>query len=107
MKDNIIVEIKYQGKIEKASALIYWIRIALSKNKDYSEPEIGDIVLETSHFFSTARKKLGLLCALGELIKIEKIDDFEKRYTIMTVEGKEQIWSNADLRIIKKTDNKE
>ena len=47
-----------------------------------------------------ARHGLGLIDAVGELLKIEETKEDGKTYTIRTLEGKEQRWSNAMMAVV-------
>lgn len=102
--DSAIVQVSQHGAPpENASRLVWWLcRMALLQMGFKSRPEIGDTVVEVTHVLGLAKKRLGLLSAVGELIKIEKDDQRGTLYTIRTIEGKEQRWENAEMVTIEK-----
>jgi hypothetical protein len=83
-----------------ASKLVCWLAGLTSQNRVYLEPRVGDIVVETTHWIGMARHGLGLIDAVGELLKIEETKEDGKIYTIRTLEGKEQRWSNAMMAVV-------
>ncbi len=83
-----------------ASKLVWWLAGLTSQNRVYLEPRVGDIVVETTHRLGMARHGLGLIDAVGELLKIEDSKKTGKIYTIRTLEGKEQRWSNAIMAVV-------
>lgn len=86
---------------EWASKLVWWLAsLASVPPPEWREPRVGDIVVETTHRLGMARHGLGLIAAVGELLKIEETKEEGKIYTIRTLEGKEQRWSNADMSVV-------
>ncbi len=86
------------GPPETASRLVWWLaKMAMQQMGRQPEPKIGDTVIEVTHLMGLARKRLGLLSAVGELIAIENDEQRGTLYTIRTLEGKEQRWENAEL----------
>lgn len=84
-----------------ASKLVWWLAsLASVPPREYREPKVGDIVIETTHRLGMARHGLGLISAVGELIAIEKNETEGTIYTIRTLEGKEQRWSNAHISVV-------
>jgi hypothetical protein len=96
------------GPAENASPLVWWIgRMAMkARYEDVCNPQVGDIVVETSHLMGMCRHRLGLMSALGELLKIEKIEGEGEVYTIQTVEGIEQRWENAIVYVVERAKKK-
>ncbi len=89
-----------ETKPQWASKLVWWLAGLTSQNRVYLEPRVGDIVVETTHRLGMARHGLGLIDAVGELLKIEDSKETGKIYTIRTLEGKEQRWSNAMMAVV-------
>lgn len=92
---------------EWASKLVWWLAaIASVPPREWREPRVGDIVVETTHRIGMARHGLGLVAAVGELLKIEETKEQGKTYTIRTLEGKEQRWSNAMMAVVERPNSK-
>lgn len=86
------------GESENASRLVWWLaRAALRQMGRQPKPKVGDVVVEVTHLLGMARHRLGLLSAVGELLAIEEQEHLGPAYTIRTIEGKEQRWSNAEM----------
>lgn len=97
------VQVLRHGESEPqwASKLVWWLAsLASVPPREYREPKVGDIVIETTHRLGMARHGLGLIAAVGELIAIEKNETEGTIYTIRTLEGKEQRWSNAHMSVV-------
>lgn len=104
-----MVKVLKHGQTEPqwASRLIWWIAsLASCPPLEQRNPEIGDIVVETTHRLGMARHGLGLLDAIGELIAIEKLGDWDKIYTIRTLEGKERRWQNSSFSVVERPAHK-
>ena len=72
--------------------------MALKQMGRQPRPQVGDTVVEVTHLMGLARKQLGLVSAVGELIAIEGPDPtWGTSYVIRTLEGKEQRWQNAEM----------
>jgi hypothetical protein len=89
---------QYGGETETASPLVWWLaRLALRQMGRQPRPEVGDTVVEVTHLMGLARHRLGLLSAVGELVKVEADEHQMPIYTIRGLEGKETRWSNAEI----------
>lgn len=100
---SAFVQVLRHGDTEPqwASKLVWWLAsLASVPPREYREPKVGDIVIETTHRLGMARHGLGLIAAVGELIAIEKSETEGTIYTIRTLEGKEQRWSNAHMSVV-------
>jgi hypothetical protein len=73
-----------------------------AQTTDIYHPQVGDTVVEVTHLMGLAKQKLGLLSAVGELLKIEEIAGEGRRYTIRTVEGNVQRWLNAEFYVVER-----
>jgi len=95
---------KNGGPPENASPLVWMIgSLALkARYEDVCKPQVGDTVIEVTHLMGMARHKLGLLSAVGELVKVEQIEGEGEAYTIRTVEGVEQRWLNAKMYVVER-----
>jgi len=88
----------------KVSRLIWWLADFASEN--HEEVTVGDWVVEISHVIGMRKAQVGKLDAVGKLLKIEVevlTEPYllgEKKYTLLTLEGKEVIWKNAMFRKI-------
>jgi len=100
---KLLTTIKQNGcEPELASPLVLWIvRLALVRYP-FLKPEIGDIVVEHTHVLGLCKHRLGLLSAIGELVKIEETKERGKVFTIKTLQGKEIRWENAALLVVEK-----
>jgi len=98
---------KNGGPPENASSLVWMIgRLALkARYEDVCKPQVGDTVIEVTHLMGMARHKLGLLSAVGELLKVEQIEGEGEAYTIRTIEGVEQRWLNAKIYVVERREN--
>lgn len=100
---SAFVQVLRHGDTEPqwASKLVWWLAsLASVPPREYREPKVGDIVVETTHRLGMARHSLGLIDAVGELIAIEKDDKRGTIYTLRTLEGKEQRWENAHMSVV-------
>lgn len=93
--------------VQSASRLVYWLaRLALKHANECThhreKPEVGDIVIEYTHTIGLGHKQLGLIGAVGELIRVEKDDAWGTAFIIKTLEGKEQRWVNASMLVVLK-----
>ncbi|MFA5187648.1 MAG: hypothetical protein WC551_14300 [Patescibacteria group bacterium] len=95
------------GPSENASPLVWMIvRLALkARYEDVCKPQVGDTVVEVTHLMGMARHGLGLLSAVGELLKVEQIEGEGEVFTIRTVEGIEQRWLNAMMYVVERRHN--
>lgn len=74
------------GAPESASRLVWWLaRMALKQMGLQERPKVGDTVVEVTHLLGLAKHQLGLVSAVGELIKIEKDEQRGTLYTIRTL----------------------
>ena len=87
-------------KLSNASPLVYYLGLAVLRDPEIRKPKIGDMVIEVTHLINYSKLKLGLLSAVGELISIEQDEEYGEAYVIKTIEGKEERWLNADIRVI-------
>lgn len=96
---NPLVKVMYHDKPELASMLVWWLALMAGEVTKYRHPVVGDWVVESTHLVGTSRHKIGMLCAVGKLLKIEDDPEYksEKVYTILTLEGKEQVWRNSKM----------
>jgi len=83
-----------------ASKLVWWLAGLAHQNRVNLEPRVGDVVVETTHRMGMGRHRLGLIDAVGELLKIEDSQETGKIYTIRTLEGKEKRWVNAMMLVV-------
>ena len=95
------------GPSENASPLVWMIgRLALkARYEAVCKPQVGDTVVEVTHLMGMARHRLGMLSAVGELMKVEQIDGEGEVFTIRTVEGVEQRWLNAEMYVVERSHN--
>lgn len=63
-------------------------------------PKVGDTVIEYTHVLGLARKRLGLVSAVGQLIEVTKDEHGHDKYLIRTPAGEETWWDNAGLFVI-------
>jgi hypothetical protein len=104
----VVVQVSRNGgPSENASSLVWMIgRLALKAPYDHvCKPQVGDTVIEVTHLMGLARHGLGLLSAVGELLKIEQIEGEGEVFTIRTVEGFEQRWFNAMMYVVERRHN--
>jgi len=88
-----------QSQTQTANKWVWYIaRLALELWGDGKrrDPVVGDMVVETTHLVGLARHKLGLECAVGELMEITT-GDYGKKYRIKTLSGEFQYWENCLL----------
>lgn len=100
---SAFVQVLRRGDTEPqwASKLVWWLAsLASAPPREYRKPKIGDIVVETTHRLGMARQKLGLIDAVGKLVRIEEGELGGTIYTICTLEGKEQRWQNAYMVVV-------
>jgi len=90
-----IVNFVFQGKECNASKLVWWLSSMAGKASNYKEPTINDWVIETTHVIGCRGAQVGLLMAIGKIIKIDKNEMGSQVVTLLTIEGKEQVWENA------------
>ena len=99
---------QYGGETETASPLVWWLaRLAMRQMGRQPRPEVGDTVVEITHLLGLARHRLGLLSAVGELVKVEADEHQMPIYTIRGPEGKETRWSNAEIVTIDRPNEKD
>jgi hypothetical protein len=101
----VVVSLSRNGSPpENASPLVYLLIRGLltARTTDIFHPQVGDMVVEVTHLMGLAQHKLGLLSAVGELLKIEEIEGEGQRFTIRTVEGNETRWLNAEFYVVER-----
>ena len=86
-----------------------WLIALLAMNQPYPRkaPQIGDIVVETTHIAWLARHRLGLHKAVGELLEIDKTGGAyagQWRYLIKSIDPLcgETWWDNAAVEVIER-----
>ena len=85
---------------KNAVAMVYWLaKLAMNQKGNWFDVHVGDVVVETTHLMGMPRG-LGLLSAIGELIKIEHVEGEGAVHTIRTIEGIEQRWLNAMFAVV-------
>jgi hypothetical protein len=98
-----VVQVVRRGETEPqyASRLVWWIASLADWT---SRVKVGDIVVEVTHCIGMARHQLGLHSAIGELLAIEETAE-GTTYTIRTIEGNEQRWTNAKMCVVESKPN--
>lgn len=96
-------EVGDDEKTEMASRLVWWIARLASKQMGFQpRPQVGDMVVEITHTLGLARRRLGLLSAVGELLRVEAGGPLGPVYVIRNLNGEEARWENAQLVTIEK-----
>lgn len=90
------------GTLER---LVYWIAQLAMNNPEYNKAKVGDIAVEVTHLVATCKQRKAFPHALGEIISIRTQKDLisgngETVYTIRTIEGREQEWTNAMFALV-------
>jgi len=108
--EKVFYEVADTGRpTEKASRLVWWLidlALALRQKEPHpAAPRVGDIVVEMTHTIGLAKHRLGLVSAVGELIRIEE-DSLGKVWVIKTLEGGREVrWRNANVLVIERARN--
>ena len=98
---------KAEEKTETASRLVWWIaRLAIRQMGGTTKAKVGDEVVEVTHLFGLAHHRIGLLTAVGELVKIEEDPKHGNIYTIKGLDGQEVRWANAEVVTIDRAPTK-
>lgn len=100
-----IVSISRYGAPEENASILVWLLGRMALHAPYeatSNPKVGDIVIEITHLMGLAKHSLGLLSAVGTLLRIDDGGSQGEIYTIRTVEGIEQRWRNAMVYVLER-----
>lgn len=89
-----------------ASKKAWWIAMLANEltmcRREWLEPRVGDVVVETTHTIMLARHQLGLDSAIGEIIEITDDAKRGKRYLLKGVDDKLAWWENARMVVIER-----
>ena len=96
--------------MDKASKYIWLVaRLAMGLPYPRKTPEVGDLVVETTHIMGLARHKLGFEKALGYVLEIDDSDgEWNKRYLIESLDKEcgQTWWSNCLFEVVEEKEVK-
>lgn len=92
-----LVNFVFQGRECNASKLVWWLSNMAGVASKYKKPVVNDWVVETTHVIGCCRAEVGLLIGIGKIIKIDRNGMGSEVVTLLTIEGKEQTWENANF----------
>ena len=97
---TILIEKNPVPEGAKTSKLVWWLALLAGKATNYKKPKVGDWVVENTHLIGFAKRRVGLVEAVGKLISIENSPTEGEIHTIETLEGKTQVWKNSSFSLL-------